>query len=185
MLRVKLWWHLQIAAWKKGIVHLTRYWVLLLAQCVTSLLYFICFNFWEETLNTAETWQSNLIGLLRKQIWAMSRSQMRAYRPLWLCRWRSLRKTAATASLRGTRRALISLTRAVVLGCDSMCKHFQVFVFASRPLTLYSESTPACVFGWICDEEQSGFKGEPVFGLCKAGGGGCCCVQGSCSSALN
>lgn len=100
----------------------------------------------------------------------MSRSQTPARRPLWLCGWRSLRKTAATADLGGSWRALVSLTRTVVPGCDSLCKHLQVFVFASRPLTLYRESTPACVFGWICDEEQSGFKGEPAFGLCKAAG---------------
>lgn len=47
-----------------------------------------------------------------------------------------------------------------------MCKHLLVFVFASRPLTLDSESTLACVFFWICGEEQSGFKGEPAFGFC-------------------
>lgn len=68
--------------------------------------------------------------------------------------------------LAGARLALVSLPRAVVFGCNFMCKHLPVFVFASRPLTLYSESTLACVFVWICGEEQSGFKGEPVFGLC-------------------
>lgn len=108
------------------------------------------------------------MGLLRQQVGAVFRGQTRASRLPWLCGLRSLRNTAAAAAgLGGSQRALVSLTCAVVLGCDSMCKHFQVFVFASRSLALYSESTPARVLGWISGEEQSGFKGEPASGLCK------------------
>lgn len=51
-----------------------------------------------------------------------------------------------------------------------MCKHLLVFVFASRPLTLESESTLASVFFWICGEEQSWVKKvSPCLGFVTPG----------------
>lgn len=50
-----------------------------------------------------------------------------------------------------------------------LCANISKCLSLQAALLLFTASQqPALVLGWVSGEEQSGFKGEPASGLCKA-----------------